>query len=155
MKDWGIALWMAALAGFFLWSALNDRRRAKEIATLASTLGLKPWGEQLPADLSLAGTPMANISDTWNVLEGAQNGIRFIVFDCRIGTGKASWRRTVIAARASRDVFATVPSDFSYTVDRSGEWMVFYSPKTVSFIGQRLMPIAELEARLSTLGICR
>jgi hypothetical protein len=152
MKNWGVAVWVAALVGFFLWSALNDRRRAKDMTTLASTLGLKSWGDKLPGDLSLDGTPMADISATWNVLEGVHNGIRFVVFDCRIGTGKASWRRTVIAARATWDVFATVPSDLSYTVDQSGEWMVFYSPKTVSFIGQRLMPIAELEARLSTLG---
>jgi len=152
MKHWGIALWVAALVGFFLWSALNDRRRAKDLTKLANTLGLKAWGDQLPRDLSLTRTPMDNRSATWNVVEGVQNGIRFIVFDCRIGTGKASWRRTVIAARADRDVFATVPSDFSYTVDRSGEWMVFYSPKTLSFFGQRLMPISELEARLSTLG---
>jgi hypothetical protein len=151
-KNLGTALWIALLVGYFLWSALADRRRAKDLTTLASTLGLKPWGDQLPGDLSLTGTPVANRSATWNVLEGVQNGIRFVVFDCRIGTGKASWRRTVIAARADRDVFATVPSDFSYTVDRSGEWMVFYSPKTVSFLGQRLMPIGELEARISSLG---
>ena len=152
MNHWGIIVWVPALASFFLWSTIDDWRRAKGMARLASTLGLKAWGNQLPADLSLAGTPMANRSATWNVLEGVQKGIPFVVFDCRIGTGRGSWRRTVIAARASRDVFATVPSDHSYTVDQSGEWMVFYSPKTMSFFGQRLMPISELEARLSTLG---
>ena len=152
MSHWGIAVWVAALASFFLWSAIDDWRRAKEMARMASTLGLKARGHQLPADLSLAGTPLASRSATWNVFEGVQNDIPFVVFDCRIGSGKGSWRRTVIAARASRDVFATVASDFSYTVDQSGEWMVFYSPQNVSFLGQRLMPIAELEARLSTLG---
>jgi len=30
--------------------------------------------------------------------------------------------------------------------------MVFYSPKTTSFFGLGLMPITELEARISTLG---
>ena len=152
MNHSGIILWVAALASFFLWSEILDRRRAREMARLASSLGLKAWGNQLPQDLSLAGTPMADRSAIWNVLEGVQNGIPVIVFDCRIGTGKGSWRRTVIAARANRDVFATVPSDASYTVDQSGDWMVFYSPKTMSFLGQRLMPISELEARLSTLG---
>jgi hypothetical protein len=152
MKDWGIALWVAGLVGFSLWSVLNDRRRTKHLATLASTLGLKAWGNQLPSDLSLAGTPIAYRSATWNVFHGAQHGIRFVVFDCRMGTGKGSWRRTVIAARTSRDVFATVPSESSYTVDKCGEWMVFYSPKTTSFFGPGLMPITELEARISTLG---
>ena len=121
MKDWGIALWVAALVGFFFWSDLKDRRRTKHLATLASSLGLKAWGDQLPSDLSLAGTPMAYRSATWNIFYGVQNGIRFIVFDCRMGTGKGSWRRTVIAARTSRDVFATVPSESSYTVDQCGE----------------------------------
>jgi hypothetical protein len=150
--DVALVVWVAALASFFLWSAIDDRRRARGMARMASTMSLKAWGDQLPADLSLAGTPMANRSAIWNVFEGVRNGIPFIVFDCRIGRGKGSWRRTVIAARANRDVFATVPSDYSYTVDRCGEWMVFYSPRTLSFLGQRLMPIAELEARLSTLG---
>ena len=152
LSIWIIALWVAALASLLLWSAFDHRRRVRDMARLASTLGLKPRGNELPADLSLTGTPIADRSATWNVLEGVHNGIPFIVFDCRIGTGKGSWQRTVIAARASRDVFATVPSDFSYTVDQSGEWMVFYSPKTLSFVGQKLMPIAELEARISTLG---
>jgi len=151
-SDWAIALWVAALASFFLWSAFDHGKRARDMARLASALGLKPWGDKLPSDLSLTGTPFADRSATWNVLEGVQNGIPFIVFDCRIGTGKGSWQRTVIAARTNRDVFATVPSDFSYTVDKSGDWMIFYSPKTLSFVGQKLMPIAELEARISTLG---
>jgi len=44
-------------------------------------------------------------------------------------------------------------SDFSYTVDQCGEWVVFYSPKDLSFINfHPLMPVAELEARISTLG---
>jgi hypothetical protein len=123
------------------------------MARLASTLGMKPCGNQLPPDLSLAGTQLADRSATWNVFEGVQNAIPVIVFDCRIGKGKGSWCRTVIAARASRDVLATVFSDFSYTVDQCGEWVVFYSPKDLSFINfHPLMPVAELEARISTLG---
>jgi hypothetical protein len=150
---WAIALWVAALASFVLWSTVAQRKRAKEMAGLATTLGLTHWGDQLPPDLSLAGTPLADISATWNVFEGVQNGIPVIVFDCRIGKGKGSWCRTVIAARASRDVLATAFSDFSYIVDQCGEWVVFYSPKDLSFINLHpLMPIAELEARISTLG---
>jgi hypothetical protein len=152
MNHWGTALWVTAIASFLCWSTLDDRKRAKQIAILASTRGFKGWGDRLPAELTLVGTPIANRSATWNAFEGVQNGIPFIVFDCRIGTGKGSWRRTVIAARADRDVFVTVPSDSSYTVDQSGEWMILYSPKTASLFGRGLMPIAELEARLSTLG---
>lgn len=152
MEHWGVALWVLAIVSFLIWSALRERKRTNHLVTLATTLGLKPWGHQLPSDLSLVGTPMATKSAAWNVFEGVQNGIRFIVFDCRMGRGKGSWRRTVIAARTNRDVFATVPSNVGYTVDRCGEWMIFYAPKAISFLGPDLMAIPELEARISTLG---
>jgi hypothetical protein len=152
MANWGFVLWMTGIGVLFVGSLLADRKRAKSMAALASRLGLKMWEDQLPPELSLTGTPMAKASATWNVIEGTQNGVQVIAFDCRIGTGKSSWQRTVIAAHSSRDVFATVPSHSSYTVVQSGEWIVFYAPKRGFIVGQSLMPIAELEARLSTLG---
>ncbi len=85
-------------------------------------------------------------------MEGTQNGVPIIAFDCRVGTGKTSWRRTVIAARSNRDVFATMFSAFSYAVDRAGDWVILDMPRTGILVGRSFMPIPELEARLSTLG---
>jgi hypothetical protein len=118
---------------------------------LALRLGFKSCGDRLPIDLSLEGTPIARASAVWSVMEGNRNGIRVIAFDCRIGPGKGSWQRTVIAALSPRDVFSSVPSESSYTVDHSGDWAIFYSPKELSFIGGGLMPLPELEARLLSL----
>lgn len=151
MTNWGLAVWMTGLGALFVASVLGDRKRAKLMGDLASRIGFKMWGDKLPPELSLVGTPMARATATWNVMEGTQNGVPTIAFDCRMGTGKASWRRTVIAARSRRDVFAVVPSDSSYTVDRSGEWIILYAPKSGFTVWRSLMPIAELEARLSTL----
>lgn len=152
MANWAFGFWMLAIASILLWSVLQTQNRKRSMAELANRLGLKSWGNRLPPELSLSGTPIARASATWNVFEGIQNHVPVIVFDCRMGAGKSSWRRTVIAARADRDVFETIPSDSSYVVDRSGEWMVFYAPKRGFIVGSPLMPIAELEARLSTLG---
>jgi hypothetical protein len=151
MTNWGLTLWIATIGLVIVASALDDRKRATSMISLASRLGFKMWGDRLPPELSLTGTPMAAASATWSVMEGTQNGVPVIAFDCRMGAGKHSWRRTVIAARSSRDVFATIPSESSYTVDRSGEWIVLYAPKRGFTFWRSLMPIRELEARLSTL----
>jgi hypothetical protein len=149
--DWEFAVWMSMLGALVVASFIASRKRAKSMVTLADRLGLKMWGDRLPPELTLAGTPIADASATWNVMEGKQNGVPIIVFDCRMGRGKGSWRRTVIAARSSRDVFASVPSESSYTVDRAGEWVVLYAPKRGFAVGRSLMPLSELEARLSTV----
>ena len=143
---------MTLIGCFIGWSEWADWKRNRMMPMLMSSLGLKSWGSRLPPDLSLTGTPMANATAIWNVMEGERNGIPFVAFDCRMGVGKSSWRRTVIAARSGRDVFATVPSESSYTVDRCGEWMILYAPKWGFIVGQSLMPVPELEARLLSLG---
>jgi hypothetical protein len=147
-----IWLWLTLIGCFIGWSYWADWKRNRMMPMLMSTLGLKSWGSRLPPELSLTGTPMAHASAVWNVMEGERNGIPFIVFDCRMGAGKSSWRRTVIAARSGRDVFATVPSNSSCTVDRCEDWMIFYAPRAGFIVGSSLMPIPELEARLLSLG---
>ncbi len=152
MHNWEFVAWVVFLGTLVIWSFISGRKRAKSMMALADRLGMKMWGDLLPPELSLTGTPISGASATWSVMEGKQNGIPVIVFDCRMGTGKGSWRRTVIAARSSQDVFATVLSESSYTVDRAGDWLILYAPKRGFAIGGSLMPISELEARLSTLG---
>jgi hypothetical protein len=46
----------------------------------------------------------------WNVIEGKGHGVRVVAFDCRLGTGKGSWRRSVIAAEGSAEVFGMFQS---------------------------------------------
>lgn len=152
MKNWLSGLWMTLIACFIVWSLWEDWKRNRRMPMLMSNLGLKSWGNTLPRGLSLTGTPMAHASAIWNVMEGKRNDIPFVVFDCRMGAGKGSWRRTVIAARAEHNVFATLPLESRYIVDRCGEWMIFYAPKGGLAAGRSLMPLAELEARLTSLG---
>jgi hypothetical protein len=66
--------------------------------------------------------------------------------------GKASWRRTVIAAQTGADVFGTVKFNRDLTVERSGNWMFLYEPKAPSLIPLGLMSIDEIEAHLNAIG---
>ena len=78
---------MTALGAFFVASWLDDRKRAKLMADLAGRIGFKMWGDKLPPELSLVGTPMAAATATWNVMEGTQGGVPVIAFGCRMGAG--------------------------------------------------------------------
>ena len=71
-----------------------------------------------------------------------------VAFDCQLGTGKGSWRRSVIAAEGSADFGMFNPE---FTVERSGAWVLSYQSKAVSLIPAGLMPVAEIEARLNAI----
>lgn len=73
-----------------------------------------------------------------------------ISFDCRIGTGKGSWRRTVIAVQASPDVFGTTFNP-DLVIERAGEWSIMYEPWKLSLIPAGLMPVSEIEGHLDAI----
>jgi hypothetical protein len=153
MKFWIyviIVVFGAAYAGI-QW--IKDRRRASAIRALAQRLGFSYTGKsKLPEALSLYGTPLANPTSTWNIMDGEKDKIRVIAFDCQIGSGKGSWRRTAIAARTKEEVFSAVAFNTDLAIGRSGGWMILYYPEPVkSAMSQGLMPVAELEAHVDAI----
>lgn len=149
MDTWtyGLLLGMCLL---FAVLYLRERRRSEAIRTLAIRSGFSYLGRGVPRSLSLSGTPMERASSIWNVIDGDRPGIRIIAFDCRIGTGKASWRRTVIAVKTDDD--SAVSSNRDVAVDHSGDWTILYKPKTFFLIPAGLMTVNELEARLNAIA---
>jgi hypothetical protein len=123
----------------------------KEIRELADRLGFSYIGESLPPSINLRGTELESIGSTWNVIQGESHKIRVIAFDCRIGAGKSSWRRTVIAAQADSDVFGAAMFNRSLTTERSGGWVFLYEPKVAALIPSGLMSIAEIEGHLGAI----
>jgi hypothetical protein len=152
--NWVFAILIGFIFARIPYSLFLDCRRDQQLMKMAARLRLKMIGETLPGYVNLDGSPMAHATKYWNVMDGNFNGIRVLTFDCRMGQGKGSWRRTVLAAESDRDVFATVPSPFDYTVDRCGRWVVFYRPKGFSgpFLSHDLMESSELESRLLSIG---
>jgi hypothetical protein len=89
-------------------------------------------------------------TSVWNVIDADCGGRRVICFDCRIGFGKGSWRRTVIAAKGPSDVFdTTLTADL--TVDQCGEWSIMYEPKRMSLIPRLPMAVSEIEHHLAAI----
>ncbi|HET9406402.1 MAG TPA: hypothetical protein VFO39_04135 [Candidatus Sulfotelmatobacter sp.] len=141
---------LIGVASLFAVLCLRERRRSGTIQALAIRTGFNYLGRGVPRSLSLYGTPMERASSIWNVIDGDRPGIRIIAFDCQIGTGKGSWRRTVIAVKTDND--RAVSSNRDLTVDHSGDWTILYKPKTFALIPAGLMTVDELEARLNAIA---
>ena len=99
-----IPLILMAGVGLFVFYALHasERYRAEAIRALATRSGMHYLGKALPRSLTLEGTPFHSFSKVWNVIDGEPRGTRIMAFDCQVGVGRGSWRRSVIAvARVS------------------------------------------------------
>jgi len=130
-----------------------ERHRANGVRALANRLDFHYLGNALPLSLTLGGTPFQAPLKVWNVIDGEPRGIRIIAFDCRVGVGKGSWRRTVIAVESGDDFSGAVLFNPDMMVESAGKWKILYRPKAfVNFGIAALMPIAELEAHLNSVG---
>jgi hypothetical protein len=126
-----IPLILMAGLGVFVFYVLHTsgRYRASAIQTLAIRFGMHYLGNALPKSLSLEGTPFHRASKVWNVADGEPRGTRIMAFDCQVGVGKRSWRRTVIAVESSGNILSHLPLHPDMTIDRSGRWQILYRPK--------------------------
>jgi len=147
MRTYGLLIGMGLL---FAVLYLRERRRSETMRALAIRSGFNYLGRGVPRSLTLSGTPMDRASSIWNVIDGDRPGVRIIAFDCRIGTGKSSWRRTVIAVKSDKD--DAVSSNRDLAVDHSGGWTILYKPKAFFSIPAGLMTVNELEARLNAIA---
>jgi hypothetical protein len=130
----------------------SERYRANAIRALAIRFGMHYLGSALPKSLKLEGTPFHSASKVWNVIDGEPRGTRIMAFDCQVGMGKHSWRRTVIAVESSDGVLGHLPLYPDMTIDRSSRWQILYRPKApFSFRIAGLTPVDELEAILNAV----
>jgi len=112
-----------------------------------------PRGEALPRSLTLNGTPFDSASRVWNVIDGEPRGIRIIAFDCQVGVGKRSWRRSVTAVESGADPLRAVPFSSGIAIDSVGQWTILYRPRALFDLRVAgLISVEELEARLNSLG---
>lgn len=147
-----MSAWIFILAGMVFLAALyvQKGRRSAAIRSLATRLGFHYLRRELPKSLTLHGTPLSCMSSISNVIDGEIGGVRVVAFDCRIGSGKGSWRRTVIAVESEPEIFGGA-FNLDLSVDRAGRWAFLYEPKAISIVPRGLMPIAELESHLNAI----
>jgi hypothetical protein len=151
-----IPLILMAGVGLVVFYALytSKRYRADAIRALAIRSGMHYLGNALPRSLTLEGTPFYRVSKVWNLIDGEPRGIRIMAFDCQVGVGKHSWRRTVMAVESDGNVLRHLPLHPEMTIDRSGRWNILYRPKAhFSLRIAGLTPVEELEANLNAVVV--
>ena len=149
VDTWTIVCITGLAAGLTtLW--LRERQRQSALRELAKRRGFTYIGQSLPLSLTLRGTKLQRATSVWNVIDGECGRTRVICFDCRVGSGRGSWRRTAIAVKASPDVFGTTFNP-DLVVERSGELSIMYEPWRLSLIPPGLMPVSEIEAQLDAI----
>ena len=150
MNLWPCVLFLiaAALGGWVWW---RSRVRAAEIRRIAELYGFRYLGRVLPPSLPLKDLPLRTITSVWNAIDGERRGRRVIVFDCKFGEGKGSWRRTVIAVQADRAGITASSFDPSVQIDQIADWAFLYRPKQLALIARQLTPVSELSAYLEAI----
>lgn len=122
--------------------------RARAMRTLAARWGFQyigppapKWRNRsypensppLPSRFRLIWNPSGReITHVWNLIEGQQNGVSLVVFDCILGKGKGSSYCTLIASQTEQNPFGTVTSpdrliqSHGWTI-LHGVWFLWFS----------------------------
>jgi hypothetical protein len=125
-----------------------QRWRTTAIRAMADRCGFHYIGEALPRSLTLVGTPFERWTKVWNVIDGEPRGVRIIAFDCRVGSGKQSWTRSIIAVESDADLFENIRTEM--TSETSGKWTILYRPRSTFELKMAgLIPVEKLEAYLN------
>ena len=120
----------------------TERQRQNSVRTMALRLGFHFLGSALPRTLALQGTSLERISQVWNVIDGEPRGVRITAFDCQVGIGRHSWRRSVIAIESEVALSEIIVFHHEMEVESVGGWKFLYRPKASSkFRFSGLMPV--------------
>ena len=150
MRDFGFVFFAGAVFAVLFVFYLVERKRTAAIRELAIRVGFHFLGNALPRSLTLSGTPFSSYSKVWNVIDGEPHGVRIIACDCRVGIGKHSWRRTVIAVESATCRSPALPFNPEMAIDTVGNWKIIYRPRALINVSMSgLMPLEELESYLS------
>ena len=117
---------------------------------VASPLELHYLGDTLPRSFSLPSPVFKNVTEVRNVIDGDRNGRRVIAFDYRIGSGRHSTTKTVIAvdvAAADLESFGLRYSTLS--IESAGHGSFLFEPRR--FPAREVMSVSELETYIESV----
>ncbi len=131
-------VWIGFLVVMLILHFIRDEDRTKQMRKFASDTRLTYIGDSLPRHF-----PMQNTS--WRLAHSISRvvvGEDFLLFDCRIGHGKGSRGRTVVAARGEPSAFGWARFGPDLETEQAGEW-------TLAYGSNRLLELEEIRALMS------
>ncbi len=146
----GLLVLCCALSGLFWYSwvgfliltlilhLIRDEERTRLIKNLASDTGLTFIGDRLPRLFPIQYTSSRQAHSISRVVVGED----LLLFDCRIGHGKISRGRTVVAARKEASVFGWARFGPDLETETASGWTLVYG-------SNRLLELEEINALMS------
>jgi hypothetical protein len=107
-------------------------------------MGFEYTGAMLPGSFPWVATSVLWASLIYNAYVGDRGGKEVVVFDCKFGRGRSSYRQTVIAVHGSQNCFGAERFDISLVTERAADWTLIFRPR-------RLLPLAEIQTLVSNI----
>src|SRR5260370_37331781 len=101
-------LWIGLLTALVVRSLIQDKQRTKLIREFALRMGFSFLGHSLPKSYPMQHTSSRLAHSICRVMTGDRRNKEVLLFDCRLGHGKGTFSRTVVAVRGE-------PSDFGWS----------------------------------------
>ena len=131
-------VWIGFLIVMMAVHVIRDKERTKLITKFASDMGLTFLGNSLPSYFPIQQTSSRLAHSIRRVVIGEE----VLLFDCRIGHGKGSRGRTVVAARGEPSVFGWARFGPDLATEQAGEWTLVYG-------SGRVLQLEEIGALMS------
>jgi hypothetical protein len=98
----------------------------------------------LPASFPWVATSVLRARLIYNAYVGDRDGREVVLFDCKFGWGRSSYRQTVVAVHGSQNCFGAERFDISLVTERASDWTLIFRPR-------RLLPLEEVQALVSNI----
>ena len=105
-------------------------------------MGFTFLGDTLPKGFPIHRTSSRLAHSIRRAFTGDRKKKEILVFDCRLGYGKGTFSRTVVAARVDPTVFRWASVGPDLNSERVDEWTVIYT-------SNRLLLVEEIDALVS------
>ena len=137
-------LWIGFLLAVLVRDLIQDRQRTRLIRDFASRTGFSSLGACLPKSFPMLDTSSGWARSVIRAFAGDKNNREVLVFDCWVGHGKGSFRRTVVAVRGKSADFGWARFGPGPETLEVGGWAVVYGSKRLLGLGEIAELIAEL-----------
>jgi hypothetical protein len=135
-------VWIGFLVVMLILHLIRDVDRTKQIRKFASDARLTFIGNSLPRYFPVQYTTSHLAHSISRVVVGED----VLIFDCRIGHGKGSRGRTVVAVRGEPEAFGWARFGPDLETEQAGEWTLVYG-------SNRLLELEEIRALMSEFSL--
>jgi hypothetical protein len=145
---------LALIAFLIVQDALRLRARTKQIREFAEKRSLTYIGATVPNTFPANAARALRWAHSMRSAVVATNGSKdLILFDCTVGHGRGSRRRTVVAARGQHGAFGLAPFSPDLETEEVDEWTLVYASNRFMSLEEiealRFMSLEEIEALVS------